>query len=42
MIEERKNDGTPEDALRHDPSDEVAAYRLASLPWPGVFGVFYE
>src|ERR1700690_857307 len=42
VIEERKNDGTPEDALRHDPSDEVAAYRLASLPWPGVFGVFYE
>jgi 2-oxoglutarate ferredoxin oxidoreductase subunit beta len=41
-IEERKNDGTPEDALRHDPSDELAAFRLASLPWPGVFGVFFE
>ena len=41
-IELRKNDGTPEDALRHDPSDEVAAFRLASEPWPGVFGVFYE
>jgi len=40
-IEERKNDGTPEDALRHDPSDELAAFRLASLPWPGVFGVFF-
>jgi 2-oxoglutarate ferredoxin oxidoreductase subunit beta len=42
LIAERKNDGTPEDALRHDPSDELAAYRLASEPWPGVFGVFYE
>jgi 2-oxoglutarate ferredoxin oxidoreductase subunit beta len=42
VIEERKNDGTPEDALRHDPTDEVAAYRLASQPWPGSFGVFYE
>jgi 2-oxoglutarate ferredoxin oxidoreductase subunit beta len=41
-IEERKHDGTPEDALRHDPTDEVAAFRLASEPWPGVFGVFYE
>jgi 2-oxoglutarate ferredoxin oxidoreductase subunit beta len=42
VIEERRNDGSPEDALRHDPSDEVAAYRLASEPWPGLFGVFYE
>jgi 2-oxoglutarate ferredoxin oxidoreductase subunit beta len=42
LIEERKNDGTPEDAHRHDISDEVAAYRLASQPWPGLFGVFYE
>lgn len=41
-IEERKNDGTPEDALRHDPTDEVAAFKLALQPWPGVFGVFYE
>ena len=41
-IEERRNDGSPEDALRHDPSDELAAFRLASLPWPGVFGVFFE
>jgi 2-oxoglutarate ferredoxin oxidoreductase subunit beta len=41
-IEERKNDGTPEDALRHDPSDIDAAQRLASLAWPGVFGVFYD
>jgi 2-oxoglutarate ferredoxin oxidoreductase subunit beta len=42
VIEERKNDGSPEDALRHDPSDEIAAFRLASQPWPGVFGVFFE
>jgi 2-oxoglutarate ferredoxin oxidoreductase subunit beta len=42
IIEERKDDGTPEDELRHDTSDELAAYRLASQPWPGVFGVFFE
>ncbi len=42
LIEEKKNDGTPEDALRHDPSDELAAFKLASEPWPGSFGVFYE
>jgi 2-oxoglutarate ferredoxin oxidoreductase subunit beta len=42
VIDEKKNDGTPEDALRHDPSDEIAAFRLASLPWPGVFGVFFQ
>lgn len=42
VIEEKKNDGTPEDAKRHDVTDEVAAYRLALEPWPGVYGVFYE
>ncbi len=42
LIEEKKNDGTPEDAKRHDVTDEVAAYRLALEPWPGVYGVFYE
>ncbi|HUJ44692.1 MAG TPA: 2-oxoacid:ferredoxin oxidoreductase subunit beta [Opitutaceae bacterium] len=42
IIEEKKHDGSPEDAARHDPADEVAAFRLAALPWPGVFGVFYE
>ena len=42
LIEEKKHDGSPEDAPRHDPADEVAAFRLAALPWPGVFGVFYE
>ncbi len=42
MIEEKKNDGTPEDANRHDVTDEVAAFKLAQLAWPGAFGVFYE
>jgi 2-oxoglutarate ferredoxin oxidoreductase subunit beta len=42
LIEERKNDGSPEDQQRHDPTDEVAAYKLASEPFPGWFGVFYE
>jgi len=42
IIEEKKHDGTPEDASRHDPTDEVAAHRLALLPAPGVFGVFLE
>ena len=41
-IDEKKGDHTPEDELRHDVSDEVAAYRLADLPFPGIFGVFYE
>jgi 2-oxoglutarate ferredoxin oxidoreductase subunit beta len=42
LIEEMKHDGSPADASRHDPADEVAAFRLATQPWPGVFGVFYE
>ena len=41
-IDEKKWDNTPEDEARHDVTDEVAAYRLAQLPFPGVFGVFYE
>jgi len=41
-IEEKRNDGSPEDAQRHDVSDDHAAFRLAGLEWPGVFGVFYE
>ena len=41
-IELRKNDGTPEDEVRHDPTDEVAAFKLAGLEWPGKFGVFFE
>ena len=42
LIDEKKNDGTPEDAVRHDTSDEVAAFKLAQQEWPGSFGVFYE
>lgn len=42
LIEEKKGDGTPDDAQRHDVSDELAAYRLADLPFPGLFGVFYQ
>ncbi|MFZ4777707.1 MAG: thiamine pyrophosphate-dependent enzyme [Terrimicrobiaceae bacterium] len=42
LIEEKKWDSTPEDELRHDVTDEVAAYKLADLPFPGYFGVFYE
>jgi len=42
LIEEKKHDGTPEDAARHDPTDEVAAMKLAVEAWPGSFGVFYE
>jgi 2-oxoglutarate ferredoxin oxidoreductase subunit beta len=42
LIEEKKRDGTTEDASRHDPSDELAAMKLALEAWPGSFGVFYE
>jgi 2-oxoglutarate ferredoxin oxidoreductase subunit beta len=42
IIDEKKRDGTPEDDLRHDVTDELAAYKLAGLPFPGLFGVFYE
>ena len=42
LIAEKKHDGSPEDAARHDVTDEVAAFKLASLAWPGAFGVFYE
>jgi 2-oxoglutarate/2-oxoacid ferredoxin oxidoreductase subunit beta len=41
-IDLKKNDGSPEDAQRHDPTDPEAAFRLANLPFPGVFGVFYQ
>ena len=41
-IELKKHDGTPEDAARHDPTDELAAFKLALEPWPGKFGVYYE
>jgi 2-oxoglutarate/2-oxoacid ferredoxin oxidoreductase subunit beta len=42
LIEEKKWDGTPEDETRHDVTDEIAAYRLADVPFPGLFGVFFE
>lgn len=42
LIEEKKNDGTPEDSNRHDVTDEVAAFKIAQQAWPGAFGVFYE
>lgn len=42
IIDEKKNDGTPEDAQRHDTTDAAAAFKLAELPFPGLFGVFYE
>ena len=34
MIQERKWDNTPEDEIRHDVTDELAAYKLAQLPFP--------
>jgi len=42
VIQEKKWDSSPEDELRHDVTDELAAYKLAQLPFPGVFGVFYQ
>ena len=42
VIEEKKYDNTPEDEARHDVTDELAAYKLAQIPFPGVFGVFYQ
>jgi 2-oxoglutarate/2-oxoacid ferredoxin oxidoreductase subunit beta len=42
LIDEKKWDGTPEDEVRHDVTDEIAAYRLANVPFPGLFGVFFE
>ncbi len=42
LIEEKKNDGSPEDDARHDVGDAAKAFQLAELPSPGVFGVFYQ
>ena len=42
LVDEKKHDGSPEDAARHDVTDEVAAFQLAGQAWPGKFGVFYE
>jgi 2-oxoglutarate ferredoxin oxidoreductase subunit beta len=41
-IDEKKWDDTPEDAERHDVTDDAAAYQLAEDQYPGKFGVFYE
>ena len=42
LIDEKKWDGTSEDEVRHDVTDELSAYRLADQPFPGLFGVFFE
>ena len=42
VIDEKRGDDTLEDTLRHYVGDEVAAYKLANQPFPGVFGVFYH
>lgn len=42
VIDEKKWDDTPEDEARHDVTSNDAAYALASLDFPGKFGVFYE
>jgi len=42
IIEEKQWDQTPEDELRHDITDEAAAYKLADSPFPGLFGVFLQ
>jgi 2-oxoglutarate/2-oxoacid ferredoxin oxidoreductase subunit beta len=42
VIDEKKWDDSPEDEGRHDVTDEIAAYRLADVTFPGLFGVFYE
>jgi len=42
VIDEKKWDNTPEDESRHDVTDDVAAFNLASADFPGWFGVFYE
>jgi len=41
-IDEKKWDDTPEDAERHDVTNDVSAYQLAEDQYPGKFGVFYE
>lgn len=42
LIDEKKNDGTPEDEQRHDVTNELAAYKLADVAFPGMFGVFLD
>jgi len=42
LIEEKLWDDTAEDEARHDVTDDDAAFALASLDFPGKFGVFFE
>ncbi|MDF1658595.1 MAG: thiamine pyrophosphate-dependent enzyme [Verrucomicrobiales bacterium] len=42
LIDEKRWDDSEEDKDRHDVGDENAAYQLATLQYPGKFGVFYE
>ncbi len=42
LIDEKKWDDTPEDDSRHDVTNDDAAFAIASLDFPGKFGVFYE
>ncbi len=42
IIEEKVWDDSEEDKARHDVTDENAAYQIATLQYPGKFGVFYE
>ncbi len=42
VIEEKKYDNTPEDEARHDVTDDISAWKLAALQYPGKFGVFYD
>ncbi len=42
LIEEKKNDGSPDDEKRHDVTNPEAAFAIANEPWPGRFGVYYE
>lgn len=41
-IDEKKWDDSPEDADRHDVTNDLAAYQIAEDQYPGKFGVFYE
>lgn len=41
-IDEKRGDGTPGDAGRHDVTDRQSALRLCEEPWPGRFGVYYQ
>ena len=42
LTKNRPQKSTPLSVDAEDVTDELTAYKLASLPFPGVFGVFYE